>query len=425
VKSTTRGKSNLWKWLLGKNVGKNEYKLYFCPMYYVFRYKKNSRKLIVGFSSVGIWANVCLLLSLLYKNDTSVTWMVFLLFSALGMIALLGLLAYNVYIWQLIVDDTGVTKTNWRTTEHLDWDEIKGFRYFEGGNIVIEPISPQNNTIIIRNDIAQADLLVDILGQKYSDLNLEEKSQTIEEILNNPQYGATEEARENFLKKTRQKAGAWSLAAVLVTIIPLFIPHPTLLELLLAMACPFILLAVSLQSGGLIHLFAEPKQSFANLSTGMLLSPLLFLYVSATKSTLLGHVNIVYSTCFFFLYGGVLLIFTEYKIQRPVLMRGRRLLIVIIAFCYTNGTTTWLNSALDNGAYTTVPVQVVIKGRRSHFFYPDTYYAKVRYWREATLYEVPVTPELYEQIDTNSPLLLLEKPGFLDGLWIEGAVSPK
>ena len=44
VKSTTRGKSNLWKWLLCKNVGKNEYKLYFCPMNYVFRYKKWARK---------------------------------------------------------------------------------------------------------------------------------------------------------------------------------------------------------------------------------------------------------------------------------------------------------------------------------------------------------------------------------------------
>ncbi len=388
-------------------------------MYYVFRYKKHSRIFVVGVSAIGILTHVGILLSLFNKNDTSAAWMAFSLFSAMLMSTFFGILAYNVYVWQLVLDDTGIYKTNWRNTVNLTWAEIKGFRYFEGGNVIIEPISPQKKAIFIRNDIAQRDLLIDILGQKYSDLNLEEEALQINDILNNPQYGATEEARENFLKKTHQKANAWSLAAILVTILPLFIPQPTAIELLLAMTCPFILLAVSLRSNGLIHLFSDPKRRLPNLFVGLVLSPLLFMFVSSIKSPLVGHINILYSIAFFFFYGGILWFFTEYKIQRPVLMRGRRLLIGIMAFCYANGTATWLNSMLDYGAYTTTPVRVVSKGRRSHFLYPDTYYANVRNWRVS---EVPITPELYERIEPNSPLLLLEKPGFLGGVWIEGAV---
>lgn len=391
-------------------------------MNYVFRYQKYSRGFLVGVSAIGILTQVGLLLSLLNKNDTSVAWMAFLLLSAVLMCAFFGILAYNAYVWQLVLDDTGIYKTNWRETVNLTWEEIKGFRYFEGGHIVIEPVSPHKKAIVVRNNIAQRHLLIDVLGQKYSDLNIEETSVTIAEIVNNPLYGATEEARENFLKKTHQKANAWSLGAILVTIIPLFIPHPTAIELLLGMACPFILLAVSWRSGGLIHLFSEPSQRLPNLSAGLLLGSLLFLYVSATQSPLLGHINILYSTSIFFLYSGILWFFSEYQLQRPVLMRGRRLLIGIMAFCYANGTSTWLNSMLDYGAYTTTPVRMVSKGRRSHFLYPDTYYVKVRYWRETALYEVPVTPELYERMETNSPLLLLEKPGFLGGLWIDGVV---
>lgn len=392
-------------------------------MQHIFRYNKTERYLMIGLLLTTV---IILLIALVLDPIEFQTWGDIALGASIFLvIGSLLLFAWATHIWQLTADDTGLHLKNWRRTRHFRWDEIKGYRIIMDKTISIEFVAPQSRPYTIQYTLDNQPTFIHILHQRLSDLEMEEFHTTKERIFSNDQFGSTEEERVDFLQKARKRANSWSLVAVIVSAVPLFLPHPTMIELLFPMAVPFVLLTVSLLSKGSILVFSPVKALLPTIALGIIFGPLLFALSAVFNNMLLDNMPLVKPMLVIgVLYAGILVSVSMRQNPKPKLREGGFWLVIyFMTLLYTLSVVLWTNRMFDSGPSTQHRVEVLSKRSEVHAFVFYDYYAKVNDWLSfAEPLEIELDRALYQVCQPGDSLILTVKPGFWGARWVEKLV---
>ncbi len=389
-------------------------------MQHVFRYNKTERYLMIGLLLTTV---IVFLVALVLDPLEFQTWGDIALGASIFLtIGFLLLLAWATHVWQLTVDDTGLHLKNWRRTRHIRWDEFKGYRIIMEKSISIEFVAPQRRPYTIQYTLDDQPAFIHILHQRLSDLEMEEFHAAKERIFTDEQFGSTEEERVVFLQKARVRANSWSLVAVIVSALPLFLPQPTVEELILPIVVPFVLLAVSLLSKGSILLFSPVKALLPNIALGLILGPSLLMFGAIFNNILIDNLPLVTPMLVIgVLYAGILVSVSMRQKPKPKLREGGFwLMIYIMTLFYTISVVIWTNRMFDQGPITLHRVEVLSKRSEVHAIVFYDYYAKVNDWLPfAEPLEIELDHALYKSCQPGDSLLLTVRPGFWGARWVE------
>lgn len=352
------------------------------------------------------------------KDDMNPNAYWFLVPMSLGMITLMIIGLIDTVKGKFVIDKDKVFAISTFSKRQLMFNEIKGYRITDK-YIFIESNNEQKKKIKVSTYFGGANEIVEWLSENYSDLDILEANQEMEEVLNNEAFGWTTKEREEKLIKAHKTAKILNWTGGLIGAWTLFLANPYEYAIIASVVFPIICLIVLKYFNGLIRIEERKDTAY----------PTIFWAIFAASSGLCVRALVDYSL---FDYSKIwtpaiiialtyiaLLTFgnTEFKFNKVkdyLTISG----ISILMFGYGYGAVVTLNCTYDRSEPEIFNATILEK--RISSGKTTTYYLELTPWgQQQEIDEVSVSKELYDKLDKNDKVTIYFMKGKFDIPWFE------
>lgn len=298
---------------------------------------------------------------------------------------------------KLIVDKERITYIGLFGTRTIRLQDIKGYR-MEKHYLMFYPIDKEDKKIKVSQYVGEFYELSSWTKQHFYDLNDLELIEDKQELLNNTDYGWSEEERIAKITKAKRltkviNATAWMIAAS-VLVLPQFFQ----VEVILCALYPILGIFISKTSKGLIKLNEKPNSAHPSLLSTLFVPPCALLLKTLLNYTIFDYSNfgvpafsLFLTFCFLLIYGSKF----QYDFKNYVVyltMIG----IIALGGCYAYGVLMGTDVAFD----TSQPqmYKAAVLGKHVNTGKTKTYYLKLSTWGpQKQIEDVSVKSNIYDQ----------------------------
>lgn len=330
-------------------------------------------------------------------------------------LACMVLIVINLFKRRVVIDGHCLICVNVFSRKELELSQIKGYRS-DTKSIVIEPLSSSDPRIVIRNytELADDESLFDWFKNNLKDLDAIEFEKEQEEVLQNSQFGATEEERkENFVKAKR--ITNWYNGIGLAMMFSFIFLRNKSADILL-LSYPWIGVLIMILSKGIIKFVSNVKRSpHPNILLGLLMPGLILLLRSVGEYDVFQLQDILLPA---FIIGAILfsLLYVTGMNKAMGSVDWQIFFMLIAAFALGFGSARQLNCEFDQSkpaVYTAAVLDHrVIHGKSS------SYYLTLSPWGPRQhAEEVGIGSTLYQQAAIGDSVRVVLREGLLRIPW--------
>ena len=315
---------------------------------------------------------------------------------------------------KLVIDTDSLTMITGFSNRSLLFQEVQGFRKGDKGTLILVPAS--GKSLEISKYIEGFDTIEYWVGEKFKDLDAATLQEETEEILNNENFGFTEEERERKLASAKSIAKAANAVGVGYLLWLLFYPKPYEIMMFVGIALPVVALLVTKYFNGLMRLDSDTKSAYPSVAI-LIYIPCFCLMISGLSYDIYEYnhifVPVAAITVVLFLFCLVAAKQAMVAMKNNVFVMG----FMAVCFCaYAYGVTTFINCHYDKSAATIYNVSVTDK--RISTGKHTTYYLTLSSWgRFASPEETSVGHHFYESVSIGDTLQVNLMKGNLDIPW--------
>lgn len=336
---------------------------------------------------------------------------------SIAMIALMVVGIIDTYKGRLIIYEDRIISISAFSKKELKFNEIKGFTA-DANYIFIEPYKKKKKSIKINKYIGGYNELLGWLSETFT--NLEEQAIIEEEqvILNNKNYGWTEEIRERNLIKARRISKIINWTEGVVTVWIVFYPTPYQYAIMAAMIIPIVALVIVKFSNGLIRFNEMRGSAYPSVIYAFIFPSLGLMLRAVLDYEIFDYSNVWPITIIITLIFLALLLIKQeeitFKKKSDYLTVAS---ITLFLFIYSFGSVIHLNCYYDDSEAQHFTAEVLNK--RIGSGKTAIYYFKLSTWGEQEeVDEVSVDKEFYNRVEIGDEVSVYLCKGKLEIPWI-------
>jgi len=237
----------------------------------VFTYSKVSRVVTLALSGLGFLVLAGLLAfnvvpAAISSSDAGGKWFV----AALITFVIIILIYYFITTvkWRFIIGEDSVRLVNAVSERELLFSEIKGYRT-DGKYIYIEAIPKDRKPLQITTLLRGSEQILDWLRSRYKDLDLSEKEETYQSMLEDMRYGKTAEERLRRYTNARDTSRFLNFIGVMLAGL-IFVKGIEKYTIVLAIAAPVVFGLILRSYQGLIRIGMNRNSPFHTIIWGLI-----------------------------------------------------------------------------------------------------------------------------------------------------------
>lgn len=335
---------------------------------------------------------------------------------SIAMIALMLVGIIEAYKGRLLIYEDRMVSIGTFSTRELKFNEIKGFTT-DANYIFIKPYDKQKKQIKISRYIGEYHELLAWLSKTFTDLEEQIVCEEKQAILNDEDYGWTEEIREKNLMKAQRTSRIinWTAGVVMVWI--LFNPTPYPYSIMVAMIIPIVALLTLKLSSGLIRVDEREGGVYPSVAYAFIL-PSCGLTVRAFDYEIFDYSNVWPVTLVITLSFLALLLIKQKEITfKKVYDYFFTLLVAVFLFAYSFGTVIHLNCYYDDSETQCFTARVLEKRVSSGKMKRS--YLKLSAWgKQEEIEEISIDKDFYKRVEIGDEVNIHLFKGKLDIPWI-------
>jgi hypothetical protein len=300
----------------------------------------------------------------------------------------------------------------------LYFDQISGWRQVEQ-EFHILPIDKSLKKIRVTTYFKDSAEIGHFLVEHFPNLDDVEAEAEHQEIVQNAEFGITEEARLQRLEQARKAArytewAGWGLALWIF-----FYPSPYKLSIIAGMAYPFLAVALCFLYRGLIRGDGGKKSPYPTVLTTIIVVPMMVAYRAIVDVNILSYRN-----GWILMIIASLILFVSYQVPTGGFTFRKKadiwtfFLVLLLLMAYGYGTVTLTNAMADSSQPVVYPT--VITNKRVSSGKSRTYYLELKKWGDLTEdEEVSVHRSQYDSFAVGDSITVNLRPGVFRMPWIE------
>ena len=334
----------------------------------------------------------------------------------LGMVALMGYALREAIVGKFVIDDEKLYMVSAIGTRTLLFDEIKNYR-MDDNYIYIFPKSKQKKTIKVSTYLKGTHEILAFLGERYDDTDLLERITDEEEIMQDTNFGATEEEREINLERTTNFTKIINWIGGAIALWTLFFTDPYQISILACIATPLIAIVLIHFSKGMIRLDEFNNSMHPNLTFAILAPSIVMVLRALFDYNVITYSNI-WKPCIILTLVLLGLLFTgKNKFNfKKVNDYFTMFAFSLFTFGYAYGAIVCLNGMYDSS--TPVDYEVRIIDKRVDTGKHTSYHFELAPWGSySEKNEITVSRELYEKKAIQNTVQVHTKKGWFNIPW--------
>jgi len=267
-------------------------------------------------------------------------------------IAMLGLAGFAVYAFidllkgKTITGEGKIIQVDPTKVKELYYEDVKGFRH-DDKYIYIFSKNKKRSFIKVSRYIAGDQELLNWLDKRFINMDTDEYEAEQQEILNNEEFGLTEEVREARLSSAKKATWAFNIAGYIIAALVYFYGRDWVITL--GIAYPLIAVLYVQQTNGLVKLVEKKNSAYPSVMSGFLF------VIMALGLFLLNNVSILQLKPLFqlslivFLFFGAAIYLINKDLRVTSLEKfGQLIFFYVIFFLYCLSSCTAINCVYDN-----------------------------------------------------------------------------
>lgn len=203
----------------------------------------------------------------IFQNSMGKDW--FLVGIAIFLLVLMIYFINEAIKGKFVIEHDRVYLVSSTATKELYFSEIKGYRV-DDKYIYIEPISADKKKIKITKSFKAAAKIIVWLNQNYKDLDLAEKEEKVQAILNDVEYGFTTEEREQRFKSARTISIVINVTGIILALCVIIGSAYEKYLVALTVAAPVIFILILRSYKGLIKIEQKKSSPYPTILWGIL-----------------------------------------------------------------------------------------------------------------------------------------------------------
>jgi hypothetical protein len=305
----------------------------------------------------------------------------------------------------------------------IQFSEIEGYtaqyERYSAGNKVINFVlkSKEQSGITVSPFMEHNEELLRWLSVNFTDLEAAELKENTKILLENPEFGASQEKRKSSLSNAKYVAWSLNLLGTVSGLWILFFSFPPTMLIIFAVAFPFLMGMAVYLSKGLIHYYSGNRDPNPSLGVGFVCSSIGLCMRALIDYNLVGYGQLWLRALIIAIGLGLILIALtpEFK-YRGSLQVGNIIGMLLFLLVYSFGAYIFSNCLLDNRPSQAISTTAKEK-RISHSQIGDVYYVRVKSAGPITDTEIAVSEKTYKNIVTESNVQVEFKPGRWGTTW--------
>ena len=297
---------------------------------------------------------------------------------------------------KFIIEDDKIINIGIFKTKVLEFQNIKGFKV-DQNYLYYLPVNENDKKIKISTYVGKFGELRAWSEQKFKNLDLEEFVNEEKEILENDEYGRTQEEREYKLARAKKTTKTLNTISWIVALSTWFYPHFYQVQILLCGILPIIGLIVYKTSNGLIRLDEKPNSAHPNILSTLFIPSCALMIRALMDFTIFDYSNLWKPAIVIFFVFGLLVLKgskVEYNFKKGVTYLAI-LGMLMFGGMYAYGLLITTNVAFDESQPTVYKAKVLDKHTSSGK--TTTYYLKLSEWGpQKEIDDVSVAKDIYK-----------------------------
>lgn len=301
--------------------------------------------------------------------------------------------------------------------------EIKGFRT-DKNYIKIIPMRKDLKKISVSNYLSRSGEIIDWLGENYPNLDQVEGEEEERAILQNPEFGITEDARQRRLSEARKVAMIMNGGGVAVLLWVLFFPSPYELAISVGVLYPFIVIMISTSYRGMMKGDEHQNSKVPSIAMGFILPVIAFGLRMLKDFVILRYNNNLWMVIS---AGGILIAFFYLLPVGGLRIRSANSAVIAASILLFSSLFSYAgyvaaNCILDNSEpqyFNTPVVDKTFSRGRSY-----SYYLILSPWDTLQKPErVQVSLGDYRETEIGDTVTVIQRPGYLRSSWVQVVVE--
>jgi hypothetical protein len=315
---------------------------------------------------------------------------------SIGLVFLMVLGLIDTRKSKLVIEKESIIHVGVFKTKVLDFKNIKGFKV-DQNYLYYFPINENDNKIKVSTYVGKFGELRAWSEQKFENLDLEEFVNEEKEILENDEYGRTQEEREYKLTRAKNTTKILNTISWIVALSTWSYPHFYQVQILLCGILPIIGLIIYKTSNGLIRLDEKPNSAHPNILSTLFIPSCALMIRALMDFTIFDYSNLWKpAIVIFFVFGLIVLKGSkiEYNFKKGVTYLAI-LGMLMFGGMYAYGLLITTNVAFDESQPTVYKAKVLDKHTSSGK--STTYYLKLSEWGpQKEIDDVSVAKDIYK-----------------------------
>ena len=318
--------------------------------------------------------------------------------------------------WKLTISDERLVYIDAFSNHNVLLAEVTGYRY-TAGHIYIE-LKDGSKEIKIERRFADDKEFLRWLADNYKDSDKVRYERETAAILENDEYGQSQEERSSKLNEARNISYGLNLAGFVIMVVSIFSKQFVEIQFIISALVPAISLFIYHRYKGLVRLIGENGTAKPTITVAFIFSGVALVVISSSydiiDSSSLNYYVMIAILLIALAFG--ISIKDTYKLESNVryLFAGGIIYIIVIGAMSTRGVNCVLDQTSPASYRTMVISKRIVAGSRGS----GAHYVRTEPWGPVTGFdEIKVTADYYEQININDSLKMDLKPGLLGAAW--------
>lgn len=338
----------------------------------------------------------------------------FLLVLSLVMLTGIVYLVAGILKGKFVIDHEKVYLVSATKVRALYFSEIKGYR-LDDKYVHIEPFSTEKKKLNITRYYKGIDEIIAWLKDNYSDLDLVEKEEKQQQILNDTTYGQTPEERERKFKSAKTVSKVINGIGIAIALCVIIGSEFEKYVIAVAIAAPVIFILVLRSYKGLIRIEQKKNSPYPSVIWG-LLSVVISLFIVAVGHHILSHDGVWQPSILAALAIFALLSLGNKEFRMNTVLGFLGLIVTAgIAFGYTYSSYVAVNCIYDDTEPQQYQAQVL--DRRISRGKSTSYYLTLSAWGKQESNEISVSRATYESVNPSGQVYIYQYNGKLGLPW--------
>lgn len=296
---------------------------------------------------------------------------------------------------KLIIEKDKIINIGIFNTKKLNINNVKGFKV-DKNYLSFFPKNKRDKKIKVSTYVGSFGELLSWSEQQFNNLDLEEFVSEEKEILENKEFGRTQEEREDSLVKAKKTTKIINTISWIVALSTWFYPHFYQIQIILCAILPIVGLIIYKTSKGLIRLDEKPNSPYPNIHSTLIIPSLTLLIRALVDFTIFDYSNLWSLILTIIAMFGVLIL-KDSNVQYDF-KKGLTYLTVLgtllISGAYAYGLLITTNAAFDESEPITYDTKILNK--RISSGKSTTYYLELDKWGpQSKIDEVSVAKDIY------------------------------